>query len=55
VHNFGLTIFFGNAINSNTAKNASHVGPMEYYMENQGGGVKEWKNEFACDELGTVA
>jgi uncharacterized protein len=27
---------------------ASHVGPMEYYMDNtRGGGVKEWKNEFA--------
>ncbi len=33
---------------SNTDKNASHFGPMEYYMDNsRGGGVKEWKNEFA--------
>ncbi|MHA4844769.1 alpha/beta hydrolase [Flavitalea antarctica] len=33
---------------SNTDKSASHVGPMEYYMDKtRGGGVKEWKNEFA--------
>lgn len=33
---------------SNTDKTASHVGPMEYYMDkSRGGGVKEWKNEFA--------
>jgi uncharacterized protein len=32
----------------NTDKTASHVGPMEYYMDTKrGGGVKEWKNEFA--------
>ncbi|MEM1320093.1 MAG: alpha/beta hydrolase [Bacteroidota bacterium] len=32
----------------NTDTTASHVGPMEYYMDaNRGGGVKEWKNEFA--------
>ncbi len=32
----------------NTDQTASHVGPMEYYMDNnRGGGVKEWKNEFA--------
>lgn len=33
---------------SNTDKTASHFGPMEYYMDKtRGGGVKEWKNEFA--------
>jgi len=33
---------------SNTDKTASHIGPMEYYMDKtRGGGVKEWKNEFA--------
>lgn len=32
----------------NTDQTASHVGPMEYYMDqNRGGGVPEWKNEFA--------
>lgn len=31
-----------------TDKTASHVGPMEYYMDNtRGGGVKEWKNALA--------
>ncbi len=31
-----------------TDQTASHVGPMEYYMDKtRGGGVKEWKNEFA--------
>lgn len=31
-----------------TDKTASHLGPMEYYMDKtRGGGVKEWKNEFA--------
>ena len=33
---------------SNTDETASHFGPMEYYMDNsRGGGIKEWKNEFA--------
>jgi fermentation-respiration switch protein FrsA (DUF1100 family) len=33
---------------SNTDMTASHVGPMEYYMDkSRGGGVKKWKNEFA--------
>lgn len=33
---------------SNTDESASHVGPMEYYMDKtRGGGVSEWKNEFA--------
>ncbi len=33
---------------SNTDKSASHVGPMEYYMDKtRGGGIVEWKNEFA--------
>jgi fermentation-respiration switch protein FrsA (DUF1100 family) len=32
----------------NTDTTASHVGPMEYYMDRtRGGGVREWKNEFA--------
>jgi len=32
----------------NTVKTASHVGPMEYYMDTtRGGGVAEWKNELA--------
>ncbi|MGK6353883.1 alpha/beta hydrolase [Sphingomonas sp. DT-207] len=32
----------------NTDQRASHVGPMEYYMERtRGGGVAEWKNAFA--------
>lgn len=32
----------------NTDKTASHIGPMEYYMDTtRGGGVKEWKNEFS--------
>ncbi|MEM1134751.1 MAG: alpha/beta hydrolase [Bacteroidota bacterium] len=32
----------------NTDQTASHVGPMEYYMDkSRGGGIKEWKNEFA--------
>ncbi len=32
----------------NEDQSASHVGPMEYYMDtNRGGGIKEWKNEFA--------
>lgn len=33
---------------SNVDPTASHVGPMEYYMDkNRGGGVPQWKNEFA--------
>jgi fermentation-respiration switch protein FrsA (DUF1100 family) len=33
---------------SNVDQTASHVGPMEYYMDkSRGGGVKEWKNEFS--------
>lgn len=33
---------------SDRDKTASHVGPMEYYMDkSRGGGVKEWKNEFS--------
>ena len=33
---------------SNVDQTASHVGPMEYYMDNsRGGGVSEWKNEFS--------
>jgi uncharacterized protein len=33
---------------SNVDKTASHVGPMEYYMDkSRGGGVKEWKIEFS--------
>ena len=33
---------------SNVDEAASHFGPMEYYMDkNRGGGVTEWKNEFA--------
>ncbi len=33
---------------SDTDKTASHFGPMEYYMDTtRGGGVEEWKNEFA--------
>jgi uncharacterized protein len=33
---------------SNTDKAASHIGPMEYYLDKtRGGGVKEWKNEFS--------
>lgn len=33
---------------SNTDQTASHVGPMEYYMDKtRGGGVKEWHNEFS--------
>ncbi|NAS13743.1 alpha/beta fold hydrolase [Flavobacteriaceae bacterium R33] len=32
----------------NEDQSASHVGPMEYYMDNnRGGGVAEWKNELA--------
>ncbi|MEL7423701.1 MAG: alpha/beta hydrolase [Bacteroidota bacterium] len=32
----------------NTDTSASHVGPMEYYMDtNRGGGVTQWKNEFS--------
>ncbi len=32
----------------NTDDSASHVGPMEYYMDqSRGGGIEEWKNEFA--------
>jgi fermentation-respiration switch protein FrsA (DUF1100 family) len=32
----------------NTDLSASHVGPMEYYMDKtRGGGVKEWTNAFA--------
>lgn len=32
----------------NTDNTASHIGPMEYYMDKtRGGGVAEWKNEFA--------
>ncbi|WP_149194434.1 alpha/beta hydrolase [Luteimonas suaedae] len=31
-----------------TDQSASHVGPMEYYMDkSRGGGVREWKNSFA--------
>ena len=31
-----------------TDQTASHVGPMEYYMDRaRGGGVPEWRNEFA--------
>lgn len=33
---------------SNTDQTASHVGPMEYYMDaSRGGGVAEWANKFA--------
>ena len=33
---------------SDTDETASHVGPMEYYMDSQrGGGVKEWNNSFS--------
>lgn len=33
---------------SDTDTTASHVGPMEYYMDTQrGGGVKEWNNSFS--------
>ena len=33
---------------SDTDATASHVGPMEYYMDAQrGGGVPEWRNQFA--------
>ncbi|OEK07264.1 hypothetical protein BFP71_04980 [Roseivirga misakiensis] len=33
---------------SDQDETASHVGPMEYYMDkNRGGGVPEWKNEFS--------
>ena len=32
----------------NTDQSASHVGPMEYYMDaSRGGGAPEWRNEFA--------
>jgi len=32
----------------NTDQSASHVGPMEYYMDpTRGGGVREWTNAFA--------
>lgn len=32
----------------NTDRSASHVGPMDYYMDpKRGAGVREWKNEFA--------
>lgn len=33
---------------SNVDQTASHVGPMEYYMDaSRGGGVPQWKNEFS--------
>ncbi|PRX54175.1 alpha/beta hydrolase [Flagellimonas meridianipacifica] len=37
----------------NEDKTASHVGPMEYYMDTtRGGGVKEWKNELSVMSWG---
>lgn len=33
---------------NDTSKEAANYGPMDYYMDtNRGGGIKEWKNEFA--------
>ncbi|MEM9750049.1 MAG: alpha/beta fold hydrolase [Pseudomonadota bacterium] len=37
----------------NEDQSASHVGPMEYYMDKtRGGGVAEWRNEFAVMSWG---